>query len=316
MGYGCMCAVVAALAVTAAAGEGEKGMDHAEFEAAALRCVIGNNAPAGEHRRGYNGVFALYGDGEEDSVFVPFYAGLNIEHYFDRRPRNPDGAIFFEPRHAPMEFRRESARVAELYQPPTPFYGVESWTRFEVKDPYYIDFAYRCIPRKDAFEGGFMGVFWASYINAPLDKSICFLDAGSTLDDPHWVQYCTQAHGRDSTVVHENAPDLGLDARDDGALFGSLSPLRYGAPFYYGRFRDLVLIYIFDNDPRIRFSHSPSGGGRTAAGDAANPAWDFQFIVPDYEVDKEYGFSMRLVCKPWQGRRDVLEEVRKRQAEK
>jgi hypothetical protein len=290
----------------------EEIMDYAPFQTSQLRCVIGNNAAMGEHAAGYNGVFALrWGDAGENA-FVPAYAGLNLEHYFDARPRNPDAAIFFEPRRAPMSFTRLSETAAELHQPPTPYYGVESWTRFEIREPYYVDMTFRCVPTKAAFEGGFMGIFWASYINAPLDKSVYFLEAGSTLDAPRWAQYCTQVHGRDSTVCHASAPAVDVGAsRDDGSLFTSISPLRYSEPFFYGRFRDMALIYIFEPDPRIRFSHSPSGGGPTPAKDGANPAWDFQFVVPDYEIGKEYGLRMRLVCKPWAGRADVLVEVKR-----
>ncbi|HOZ49921.1 MAG TPA: hypothetical protein PLO37_15515 [Candidatus Hydrogenedentes bacterium] len=286
-------------------------MDYATFRVSGLECVIGNNAEAGEHRPGYNGVFSMRMPGVSDSAFVPAYAGLNLEHFFDARPRNEDRAIFMEPRHAPMTFTRSDEFTAELYQPPTPVYGVESWTRFQLREPNRIDMAFRCIPHKAVFEGGFMGVFWASYIQAPLDKSVYFLDAGSTLDKPQWVQYCTQVHGRDSTVLHEDAAEMPLPPMaNDGSLFNSLSPLRYGEPFFYGRFRDQVLIYLFDDDPRIRFSHSPSGGGMTAAGDAANPAWDFQFVVSGYEVGREYGFRMSLIAKRWESREDVIAEVR------
>lgn len=94
-------------------------------------------------------------------------------------------------------------------------------------------------------------------------------------------------------------------------MFNNISPLRYSVPFFYGRVRDKVLIYAFKPGPIVRFSHSPSGGGRTRSGDAQNPAWDFQLIVPDYKPGVEYGLEMRLIYKPWAGRNGVLEEVRK-----
>ena len=285
--------------------------DYGVFETPGFRCTIGNNAALGEHAERYNGVFGIAAEGIDASPFVPRYAGLNLEHYFDSRPRPKDGDVLFEPRVAPMTFERMDANTAELYQPATPVFGVESWTRFEVKAPYYVDMDYRCVPRKDAFVSDFFGVFWASYINAPLDKSIYFLDAGSTLDDPRWVQVCTQQHGSLSTIRHE-ADDLETPFEaPDGLLFGEDALLRYAEHFFYGRFRDRVLIYIFAPGPTIRFAHSPSGGGRTASGDATNPAWDFQLIVPDYKVGETYRLRMRLVFKPWAGRDDVLREVRK-----
>ncbi len=297
------------LAVLLSANEEAGG--HATIEASRIVCIIGDNGELGEHRPGYNGLFDLRIPDDTQSAFVPAYAGLNLEHYFDIKPRPSEGAVFFEPRRAPMEFQRISATTAELHQPPTPVYGVESWTRFEVHDPNYVDMTFRCIPRKADLEGGVLGVFWASYIHAPLDKSIYFLAAGSTLDKPVWTQYCTQEHGRDSSVRHES-DNLDIPfAGGEGTLFNNLSPLRYSVPFFYGRVGANVLIYIFRSGPCIRFSHSPSGGGPTASGDAQNPAWDFQLIVPQYKVGDEYGLSMRLVYKRWVDRADVIAEARK-----
>src|SRR5690606_2622761 len=146
------------------------------------------------------------------------------------------------PRVAPMEFAQIDENRVALYQPPTPHYGVESWTEFALHAPYYVDIEYRCIPRKDVFAGGFLGAFWASYISAPLDKSMYFLAAGSTLDAPKWVQHCTPVHGHDSTVLHENDTFAIEFEPKDKILFASFTPLRYSVPFFYGRFRDMVLI--------------------------------------------------------------------------
>ncbi len=299
-----------ALLLFASAGAPQSA-DYAQFTQDGMRCVIGNNAAMETHRERYNGVFNLYVPGLDESPFVPFYAGLNLEHYFDGRARPGDGEVFFEPRVAPMTFRRVDAHTAELHQPPTPFWGVESRTRFTLRPPSAIDMQFRCIPRKDVFEGGFLGVFWASYINAPLDKSIYFLGESASLDAPCWEQLCTQRHGLHSSVRGAGDEAATPFAEPGDLLYANFSPLRYGAPLFYGRFRDHVLIYLFKPGPVVRFAHSPSGGGRTEQGDAANPAWDFQLIVPRPEVDAEYTLDMRLVCKPWAGRADVLEEARR-----
>ena len=122
---------------------------------------------------------------------------------------------------------QQRMRLCVLHQPPTKTYGVESWTQFTVHEPYYIDFLFRCVPRSDRLDGDFLGVFWASYINGPLDKSIYFLDADSTLDNPLWRQFSTQGHNRDSTV-RGRSDNVDLKFRDSGStLFSSLSPLRY-----------------------------------------------------------------------------------------
>ncbi len=290
-------------------GPGEEEQDFGVIEVPGLRCVIGNNKSTGEHRGGYNGIIAMTTPDQEVSPFVPFYAGINLEHYFGGGPRPKEGEVLFEPRFAPMEYRRINGATAELYQPPTPLHKTESWTRFEVKDPNYVDISFRCIPRERVYEGDFLGVFWASYMNAPINKSIYFLGPDATLDNPKWLQFHTQTHNHASTVLHQ---DDNFDApyADNGLLYSNISPLRYSQPFYYGRIRNMVLIYIFKPNPYLRFCQSPSGGGRTPDGTDTNPAWDFELVVPEYKVDQEYGFTMRVVYKPWAGRDDVLKEVK------
>lgn len=280
------------------------------FSVSGLHCIIGNNAEAGAHRGGYNGVFSLGGQEDGNNVFVPAYAGLNLEHYFDTGPVPEDSQVFFEPRRTPMTFTRVDAQTAELYQAPTPVYGVESWTRFTLSEPHYLDMRFRCVPHKSGLKGNLLGVFWASYIQYPQDKSIYFLTEGSSLEKPMWFQYCTLKHNRDSTVCHEKDNYVIPFETGGESLFRAIAPVRYSEPFFYGRVGDKVLIYIFKPGPCIRFSHSPSGGGATPDKQAQNPAWDFQLIIPDYEAGNEYGLEMRLVYKPWVSREDVINEVR------
>src|SRR5207244_12730449 len=155
-------------------------MAHDTFRAGDLTAVIGDNGAADGHRAGYNGIWSLTHRGEPRNLFVPGYAGLNLEHIFDGDKRDLDGGskVFFEPRHAAMTFKKLSATEAELHQPPTPTFHLESWTRFKLSAPHYLDMSFRCTPTQHAFAHGYIGLFWASYINAPEDRSIYFRGAG------------------------------------------------------------------------------------------------------------------------------------------
>jgi len=285
-------------------------MGHAMFEVGDLTAVIGDNEGQGEHRPGYNGVWSLRHATGTRSLFVPAVAGLNHEHIFDGHKDEP-AAIFFEPRNAPMTFRKVADNEAELHQPPTPTFRLESWTRFKLIPPHYLEMTYRCKPHQHAFDGGYIGLFWASYINAPADKSIYFLGGGEG-EQSLWMQLCTQRHNDESTVRHQNDRiELTFRPGARDSLYRNLSPLRFALPFFYGLFDDHIFIVMFDRSEGIRFTHSPSGGGLNAERRTTNPAWDFQFLLPKYEVLQEYGFKAQVVFRPRCSREEVLEEYRR-----
>jgi len=268
---------------------------------------VGDNASGDEqHRAGLNGIWKLTCTDEPESVFVPHLAGLNLEHVFDGHVGERD--LLFEPRRAPMELQKIGETEAELYQPPLPFWGVESWTRFHLIAPYFVDMDFRFRATKPVFRYGYIGLFWASYINAPENKSLYFWGRKEDEKQSRWVQFCTQWHYDESTVMHisETEP-LPISPTHPPMLFTNFSRLRFEEPFMFGRWRDRVVAFFFDQTKGVRLTHSPSGGGLTADGKDTNPAWDFQLIIAPYELNREYRFRVRLVYKRWAGR----EEIRK-----
>lgn len=276
------------------------------FKLGDLTAVIGDNGANGQHQAGYNGLWSLTHRTEPTNLFVPNVAGLNLEHIFDgdKCDGAGDRKVFFEPRHAPMTFKKLGDAEAELHQPPTPTFHLESWTRFQLAAPHYVDFTFRCKPTQHAFAHGYIGLFWASYLNAPEDKSIYFRSGKA------WQQLCTQAHYDESTVQHvDDKLELKVRQGIGNALFQNFSRLRFDEPFYYGLFRKHMYILIFDRAEGIRFAHSPSGGGTNSDQQTTNPAWDFQYVLPRFDVLKEYGFRARLVYRERCSRAEVLQEV-------
>ena len=47
-----------------------------------------------------------------------------------------------------MKFKKISDEQAELYQPATPNFHVESTTRFTLRAPWYLDLEFRCKPHQ------------------------------------------------------------------------------------------------------------------------------------------------------------------------
>src|SRR5262249_53428560 len=155
----------------------------------------------------------------------------------DRIDKDNSRRVFFEPRNAPMTFRRISATEAELHQPPTPTFHLESWTRFTLVAPHYVDMHFRCRPTQHAFNHGYIGRSWDSYINAPTETSISFPNGGTG------QQLSTQRHNDESTARHRDDKfALRFTAGSPEALSPTLSPLRFDEPFYYGLFRNHTCI--------------------------------------------------------------------------
>jgi hypothetical protein len=270
-----------------------------------LTAVIGDNDARGDHRAGYNGIWSLTHKTEPANLFVPAVAGMNLEHIFDGQTLDPPGRseIFFEPRRAKMTFRKVSPTVAELHQPPTPTFKLESTTRFTLREPDAIDFEFTFTPRQHVFARKFVGLFWANYINAPDAKSMYL--RGKNL----WLQHCTPAHNSVSTVVHEGDRfEMTFAEGHRDCLYKNLSPLRYDVPLFYGLFRKHIFIVMFDRTNGVRLTHSPSGGGNNAARETSNPAWDFQYVLPTYEVNTKYTLRARLIYRELCSRNVVLKE--------
>jgi len=150
---------------------------------------------------------------------------------------------------------------------------------------------------------GYIGLFWASYIDRPESGAIHFrghFEGGDPT--PRWIESVSPAHGVRAT--HPSADDRRDFPHDEGfplTLVFSRSGNRYDEPWYYGVSHGMAYAQIFRPRDQVRLAQSPSGGGRE------NPAWDFQAFIPDYEVGRRYTLVMRALFLPY----DSAEQVRR-----
>lgn len=270
-----------------------------------LKAVFVDNSSYNEHRNGYNGVAELYHHEQDSNVFIPRYAGLNLEHIFDGDSLHN----LFEPRKASMTIEQISDHVVQLYQPTTPLSKVESWTTFTMKEPHFIDMEFKFIVHDDRFfNHDYIGIFWASYINSPKDKGIYFKGKETTQDKVKWIAAYSPEHGVAATHLAEEDKEVYYMAPNFNVTLASgFSEYVISEPFYYGRFHNMVLAYFFSTpeEGRLRVTQSPSGGGNN------RPAWDFHYLLPNFEVGKEYKFSVRMMYKEWKSARQVEKAYKK-----
>ncbi len=297
-----------AVASHAVAATDDEGIDSITMTVGDLTATIGTNSPSSTQRPGYNGVWSLQHSKNRTSIFVPGISGLNLEHIVNGSALTNDD-LFFEPRRNPMGIRQLNQQSVELHQPTTPHTGIESWTTFTLAPPHYLDMHFKFKATVDIFPNNYLLFFWASYINAPLDKSIYFLGSleGQT---PQWQQLCTQYHNDQSTIRYRDDTRK-LQFAEDGrtALFKNLSPLRFAEPLIYGNIDNLTWCVLFDNPQDIRITHSPSGGGGNASQKTSNPAWDFQWIIDSPKIEQMYDLNIRTILRPTCSRNDILKEL-------
>lgn len=272
-----------------------------------VRAVIVNNEPVDDtvlpgHRGGYSGVASLTHSSQNENLFVPLYAGLNYEHIHDGTVQARD--ILFEPRRAPMQIHQVNTHTVELHQPPTPHWKLESWLRYEMLADGVLEMSLECVPRARSFKHDYIGLFFASYIHQPESLDIHFpgQEANTQQNESAWIRGVTPAHGTvpthlaiNDTRVFEHDADFPL------TLVFNRSNYRFHEPWYYGVSHGMALVLMFRPQDQVRFSQSPSGGG------SGNPAWDFQWFIPEYKVGQKYRFVMRAMYLPFTSVKQVIQ---------
>ncbi|MEX2682546.1 MAG: hypothetical protein Q6373_013180 [Candidatus Sigynarchaeota archaeon] len=265
-----------------------------------------------KHQRGYNGIASLALRGgirdlkRRRNIFVPAYAGLNLEHYFDEHNRERD--ILFHPRRHPMLVARwKEANSAVLTQDPFAPWHVSYAATFVVSGNNRIDFSMEITPHgKEIEKSSFLGVFWASYIDHPAHCGINFMGhgRGEKAADKRWIYLETAVHGEKSSVMPAAASFIPAFAPElpKNWLFASKGDYVHDIPLFYGVSGGTMLAFMFKDKERVWFAHSPSGGGPGC------PAWDFFALFPSPRAGETYKVRGRLIAKPFISAGDVLAE--------
>jgi len=291
-----------------------------------LTIEFADNSETADRRAGMNGVVVRHRS-DAAPLFVPGLAGLNYEHVFDGQ--QDDRELHFEPRRAqcalqPLGGSRVLAAIPAtdgagvvLDWPPTPQWGLATRITLRVVEPDMVDAEYGFTPTRRSSQGDLLGVFFADYINQPEELGYKFWGHDAAGSDntmtgqasspgrggaeggaERVIAYASSEHGVLSTHRWANEPDYPpMGAISAHWMYASFSPYVFTRPYFWGEVRGLTALWMFDPPAGgappegLRIAHSPSGGG------AGNPAWDYIFLMPGYEVGRAYRWRSRLVYR-------------------
>ncbi|MHA1793148.1 MAG: hypothetical protein ACTSVI_10925 [Promethearchaeota archaeon] len=275
------------------------------------------------HYKGYSGIaewrFPLL---EGEPLFVPKYCGLNYEHVFNGNVHDPE--LLFAPRRSPMKLVQIDEKTVELYQKPLPFWRVEATIQYHVPNIDKCDeIDWKCTfkPTLDKFPFSYMGIFFASYLNFPVDRAIYFWGFSDDDSSQRWIDGGSKHHAKQSAHIPPGMMALGggekmmpvrYEHETNKWLWESFSKYHPTKNWYIGKPREnFVILFEFDASPPETFTifvHSPTGGGPT------NPAWDFCYVINPVTINKKYTFSGKLRILEIQSERvdeSFLEKVSK-----
>ena len=311
------------------------------LETQSYLAYIADNSPLGIHRRGYNGVAALIPRLSGNNLFVPSFAGLNYETIsltgmptYRHEPTKRDHQSKFEPRCEAMHIESADVERVVLIQPPTRHAGVSARITFRAEEPHYLHQRIELSFLKRFCGEGEPSQFtslWASYVHTPPDRHV-YLKSDWQADSQlaGWLGITKADHtARDYQVRSLTAERLDA-ASHLAAMSGRAAlteaevaslpqadwppispphPQRAPLVFYYGLCHgDQMLLKIFRPSDRFQLAYSPCGGGDEPAW---SPAWDYVLHLDDASVGSTHAWDLCVVLKKFQGREDVLREVRR-----
>jgi hypothetical protein len=147
-----------------------------------------------------------------------------------------------------MQIRQIDEYTAELYQPPTPHWQLESRLRYKLLEDGTIEMTLECIPRARTFKNDYIGLFFASYIDKPESLDIHFLGRSAEKTDaqPQWICGVTPEHGVFPThlAVDDNR-NFAHDPNFPLTLVFNKSNYRYSEPWYYGVSNGMAFVLMF-----------------------------------------------------------------------
>ena len=216
----------------------------------------------------------------------------NFENVFDgvQHQNNADPKVdhLFEPRQAtaPVTLGRLREGSGVIYQPATPFWGIESATKVTIAGPTAVDVEFAARLTRPTPMTSWFGLFWASY-PARADMPLNFPGRQNASAEPRWIEGRSQHHLVRNTWLLEGsgAPIRFVPGYPDKLWTTMAEGVEtWVAPLAYGKVdEETTFAMLLSSAQGLRVTQSPLS------------AWDAQMIVHGWEVGACVTLRARLL---------------------
>jgi len=276
--------------------------------------VLDNVANAERQGSGFNPLcYRIYPD---KPVYSTRDTGLNFEHIFNGVAADKRISMF-TPRTDPVELRQSSPTSVSLHwKAEQSAWGLDCQLTYTLAGRDAIDIEFAATPTQDRFGQDYAAFMWASYMACARDRRIYFM--GATDDQEGWVAFGEDRDGdfETGTVSSRGAAPLPYEEGSQTLNIVEHPTKQFSRPFFYGLIdgdhkletTDDTLAYImmFDQEMPIRFAMWNFAKDATGQADPHRPAWDWQFVIHNPVIGRQYSYRARLLIRPFTNREEVL----------
>ena len=267
-----------------------------------LYCTVGRK----NRFNGYNGISQLKVN-DSPSPFLVCASGLNCEMVFDAKEATPEPRWQEGKEYAasPSSVRELAEDKAQITIHPGTRWGVRVEMIHRLVPPYFLDTIYRVTPTVSKVLGPWLGIFWASYMQTPFAPVYYFLGRRPAEATARWYNSLSGFPDSVAFAPADRKIRYQMPRKPSGLLYG-VQPIGYEYPVYGGKLDEMYCALMFRPQPatEVRFAYNPSGGGPGV------PAWDFQLLIDQPQVDQSYELCSRLVYKPFDRMDEMIDMYR------
>ena len=264
------------------------------ISAGELRAIVGDDTDHGAGWQEHSGIWFLTSAKDSHTAVSQGNGILILYHHRGTRP----------------SIRRVDEATVELHKEGTEQNNfVETRGIYRLREPHYVDYELTATARSGHRPQERTSFGWCCYVNSPPRAGIHFIEQGL------WTYYYNPIHGQGAMVF---PTDLDVEQREpwgqsavseilDGkrTFSHSDSGHTFDYPFYFGMIRSMMFLIMADDYLGFRFYLSPSGAGASLVHGESSPAWDFEWVVDQLEVDEPRVLHVGVVYKRPEATEDV-----------